>query len=271
MTLPDESRLIFDWATFGERRRAWPERVMLHDETLRDGLQSPVGHRPASGQESPAPPHDGGLRDRQRQRRAPRRRGARRAGDVRLCARDRRRPPPHPGRLRRPHDGADIADRGGRAAGRASRSRRSSSSAPPRQAVRRGVDDRVRMLKQPRRGRGLRGGEGLDVMYVTEDTVSADPDDLKVLLTAAIRRCDAGLPGDTVGPPRLTGAATRRFVRAIVDSLGESTSDRLARPPRPRPRPPEQLAAIEGGAPHSRDGDRGRGAHAATRRWTSSS
>ncbi|MGZ8780243.1 MAG: LeuA family protein [Thermoanaerobaculia bacterium] len=37
----EEGRLIFDWAKHGARSARWPARVMLYDETLRDGLQSP--------------------------------------------------------------------------------------------------------------------------------------------------------------------------------------------------------------------------------------
>ena len=33
--------LIFDWAGAGPRTTSWPAHVMLDDETLRDGLQSP--------------------------------------------------------------------------------------------------------------------------------------------------------------------------------------------------------------------------------------
>jgi 2-isopropylmalate synthase len=32
---------IFDWSKFGSRQTRWPAKVMLYDETLRDGLQSP--------------------------------------------------------------------------------------------------------------------------------------------------------------------------------------------------------------------------------------
>ena len=38
---PPESKLIFDWAAAGPRGASWPGNVMLDDETLRDGLQSP--------------------------------------------------------------------------------------------------------------------------------------------------------------------------------------------------------------------------------------
>ena len=41
MNQPDHSDLIFDWAQAGARRSRWPAHVMLDDETLRDGLQSP--------------------------------------------------------------------------------------------------------------------------------------------------------------------------------------------------------------------------------------
>jgi len=36
-----ENGLIFDWARAGPRITSWPAHVMLDDETLRDGLQSP--------------------------------------------------------------------------------------------------------------------------------------------------------------------------------------------------------------------------------------
>jgi 2-isopropylmalate synthase len=38
---PERDELIFDWAASGPQRVEWPEHVMLDDETLRDGLQSP--------------------------------------------------------------------------------------------------------------------------------------------------------------------------------------------------------------------------------------
>ena len=41
MNVPEESRLIFDWSKHGAREAHWPSPVMLYDETLRDGLQSP--------------------------------------------------------------------------------------------------------------------------------------------------------------------------------------------------------------------------------------
>jgi len=41
MSSNDEQRLIYDWAENGPRRPQWPAHVMIDDETLRDGLQSP--------------------------------------------------------------------------------------------------------------------------------------------------------------------------------------------------------------------------------------
>ena len=41
MNGPEQSSLIFDWAQSGSRQRDLPAHVMLDDETLRDGLQSP--------------------------------------------------------------------------------------------------------------------------------------------------------------------------------------------------------------------------------------
>ncbi len=64
---------------------------------------------------------------------------------------------------------------------------------------------------------------GLPVMYVTEDTTRARPEDLKRLYTAAVnagarRVCVA----DTVGHATPQGAAAViRFVRAVVDATGE--------------------------------------------------
>jgi len=40
MSVPEEG-LIFDWSRHGARETQWPARVLLYDETLRDGLQSP--------------------------------------------------------------------------------------------------------------------------------------------------------------------------------------------------------------------------------------
>jgi isopropylmalate/homocitrate/citramalate synthase len=65
-------------------------------------------------------------------------------------------------------------------------------------------------------------GEGLPVMYVTEDTTRADPDSLRALYSTAIR---AGAKrvciSDTVGHATPAGAAAVvRFIRTVVDECG---------------------------------------------------
>ena len=65
-------------------------------------------------------------------------------------------------------------------------------------------------------------GEGLPVMYVTEDTTRADPDTLRALYTTAIR---AGAKrvciADTVGHATPHGAAAVvRFIQSVIDECG---------------------------------------------------
>jgi 2-isopropylmalate synthase len=69
--------------------------------------------------------------------------------------------------------------------------------------------------------------EGLDVMYVTEDTTRADPQSLRVLLTTAIRAGAKRLcVADTVGHSTPNGAkAVVSFVKSIVAELGPGAAD----------------------------------------------
>jgi len=64
--------------------------------------------------------------------------------------------------------------------------------------------------------------EGLETMYVTEDTTRADPASLRVLFTTAIRAGARRLcVADTVGHATPHGAkALVRFVRSVIDELG---------------------------------------------------
>jgi 2-isopropylmalate synthase len=64
--------------------------------------------------------------------------------------------------------------------------------------------------------------EGLQVMYVTEDTTRADPESLRRLFTTAIRAGAARLCiADTVGHSTPAGArAVVRYVQSVVDDLG---------------------------------------------------
>jgi 2-isopropylmalate synthase len=80
-----------------------------------------------------------------------------------------------------------------------------------------------RLLRLTERGVGFAAEHGLPVMYVTEDTTRARPEDLRRLYTAAVeagarRVCVA----DTVGHATPEGARNLiRFVREVVDATGE--------------------------------------------------
>jgi len=65
-------------------------------------------------------------------------------------------------------------------------------------------------------------GEGLTVMYVTEDTTRADPDTLRRLYSTAIRAGASRVcVSDTVGHATPEGAAAVvRFIAAVVDECG---------------------------------------------------
>jgi 2-isopropylmalate synthase len=65
-------------------------------------------------------------------------------------------------------------------------------------------------------------GQGLTVMYVTEDTTRADPDTLRALYSCAIRAGAARVCiSDTVGHATPAGAAAvTRFVAGVVESCG---------------------------------------------------
>lgn len=67
-------------------------------------------------------------------------------------------------------------------------------------------------------------GEGLPVMYVTEDTTRADPETIRALYTTAIRcGAKAVCVCDTVGHSTPDGArAVVRFVKSIIEEQGEA-------------------------------------------------
>jgi 2-isopropylmalate synthase len=69
---------------------------------------------------------------------------------------------------------------------------------------------------------GFAAGEGLKVMYVTEDTTRADPDSLRVLYTTAIRAGASRLcVADTVGHATVNGArAVVHYVKGLIAELG---------------------------------------------------
>jgi isopropylmalate/homocitrate/citramalate synthase len=80
-----------------------------------------------------------------------------------------------------------------------------------------------RMLELSEKAVSFAARQGLPVMFVTEDTTRANPDDLRRLYTAAV---EAGARrvciSDTVGHATPTGAAAvTRFIRGVVDATGE--------------------------------------------------
>ena len=221
MTIPSEDRLIYDWAS-AEGAPPRPHAAMLDDETLRDGLQSPSVTDPpveikveilhlmnSLGIETA----DVGLPGA-----GPRQRGAverlcREIGDNRLrikanCA----------GRtvIADIQPMADVVQK----TGVPIEACLFIGSSPIRQYaeewgiehIRRHTEEAVRFGVQ----------QGLEVMYVTEDTIRSNPDDLRALLTAAVH---AGASRvclcDTVGAavPRGVGNLVR-WVKALLVELG---------------------------------------------------
>ncbi|MDH3495176.1 MAG: LeuA family protein [Gemmatimonadota bacterium] len=220
--LPAEEQLIYDWAAVGSEVPPRPQVAMLDDETLRDGLQSPSVTDPplalkveilhlmnALGIETA----DIGLPGS-----GPRQREA----VERLCR--------------------EIADHGLRI--RANCAARTMivdiqpiadvvqktgvpieacvfiGSSPIRQYAEEW--DLARILRHSREAVEFAVAEGLDVMYVTEDTIRAAPEDLRVLFTAAI---DAGAKRlclcDTVGAAVPRGVSNLvTWTRRVLSELG---------------------------------------------------
>ena len=224
MTEPSEQRLIHDWnvADGGEMRPA-RGRVELNDETLRDGLQSPSVRSPAIADkvrilhEMVALGIDAldlGLPGA----------GSHVVRDVLALARE-----IAGGRL---PIAANCAARTVEAdirpiveisqqAGIPIEAACFIGSSPIRQYAEGWTLDR--MLQLTEKAVAFAVAEGLPVMFVTEDTTRADPEDLRRLYTVAVeagarRVCIA----DTVGHATPNGArAVTRFIRQVVDATGE--------------------------------------------------
>ena len=221
---PSESDLIYDWnRAGGPDLRPARGRVELDDETLRDGLQSPSVRSPsiddklrmlhlmaALGIESAdiglpgAGPHV--ARDVERL--------AREIADQKL--------PIAPNCAAR----TVIADikpivEVMQKTGLAIEASCFLGSSPVRQYAEGWTLDR--MLRLTREAVEFAVKEGLPVMYVTEDTTRAAPEDLRRLYTEAVeagarRVCVA----DTVGHATPNGARNViRFIREVVDATGE--------------------------------------------------
>jgi len=212
--------LIYDWNTVGAPPE--PASVMLDDETLRDGLQSPSVRTPAIDQKirilhlidalgietadiglPGAGPHV--VRDVERL--------AREIVEAKLSVRA------NCAARTVEADIAPIAEIVQRT-GLAIEVGTFIGSSPIRQYAEDWTLDRLQRLTDDAVRFAVR--QGLDVMYVTEDTTRADPDSLRALYTTAIR---AGAKrvciADTVGHATPVGAAAVvRFVQSIVDECG---------------------------------------------------
>jgi 2-isopropylmalate synthase len=224
--LPEDG-LIYDWAMAGGSDRSRPRLAMLDDETLRDGLQSPSVTDPPTDIKIRILHLMNGLGIETADIGLPGAGPRQRDAVERLCR--------------------EIADAGLRI--RANCAARTMivdiqpiadvtqktgvpieacvfiGSSPIRQYAEEW--DLQHILRHTREAVGFAVREGLDVMYVTEDTVRSKPDDLRLLLTAGI---DAGAKRlclcDTVGAAVPWGVRNLvSWVRALLEQLG--VADRI--------------------------------------------
>ena len=220
--VPSEEQLIYDWSRHAGRAPARPPVAMLDDETLRDGLQSPSVVDPSLqtklkilhlmndlGIETA----DIGLPGSGPRQREAVERLCREIADQKLrikanCAARTMIVDIQPI--------ADVMQRTGVPLEAAV----FIGSSPIRQYAEEW--DLAHILRHTREAVTFAVAEGLDVMYVTEDTIRANPDDLRALLTAAI---DAGAGRvclcDTVGaavPPGVRNLV--EWVKALLEELG---------------------------------------------------
>ena len=214
-------RLIYDWNTV-EPTAAPLAPVMLDDETLRDGLQSPSVRTPTIDQKLQIlhlidalgiDTADIGLPGA----------GPHVARDVERLARE-----IDAAKLRvRPNCAArtmladitpivEIAQRTGVVIECCT----FIGSSPIRQYTEDWTLDHLQRLTEDAVSAGVK--EGLPVMYVTEDTTRADPESLRRLYTTAIRAGASRVCiADTVGHATPAGArAVVRFVQSVIDEAG---------------------------------------------------
>jgi 2-isopropylmalate synthase len=219
---PNEEHLIYDWATSGGTDVPAPRTVMLDDETLRDGLQSPSVTDPPTdvkvrilhlmdslGIETA----DVGLPGAGPRQRDAVERLCREIADCKLrikanCAARTMIVDIQPI--------ADVVQK----TGVPIEACVFIGSSPIRQYAEEW--DLEHVLRHTREAVEFAVREGLDVMYVTEDTIRAAPEDLRVLLTAGV---EAGARRlclcDTVGaavPHGVRNLVT--WVRRLLDELG---------------------------------------------------
>ena len=178
--------LIFDWAGAGPRTISWPVHVMLDDETLRDGLQSPSVTDPSVGakieilnfmENLGIETVDVGL---------PGAGTRQREAVLALCREisDRRmRIRPNCAARTMMVDIRPIAE-ASQLTGVPIEACLFIGSSPIRQYAEEWTVDQI--LRHTREAIRFAAKEGLEVMYVTEDTVRSSPEHLRILFAEAI-------------------------------------------------------------------------------------
>jgi 2-isopropylmalate synthase len=215
--------LLHDWNRAGPEPTPSGGAVELDDETLRDGLQSPSVRRPTVGEKVEILHHMEGLGIDAVNLGYPGA-GPQALADVVALAREidrsRMRIRPNCAGRTHPDDIYPIAEAQQRS-GVAIEAAVFLGSSP----IRRYVEgwDMDFLLRTTEEAVRLARSLGMEVMYVTEDTTRAEPEDLRRLYTAAIeagarRICLA----DTVGHATPWGVANLvRFIRGVVAETGE--------------------------------------------------
>ncbi len=224
MSGQDENRLVYDWAEDGPNRFEASSRVMLDDETLRDGLQSPSVTDPeledkvkilhlmdSLGIETA----DVGLPGAGHRQREAVERLCREIVENELNIR-----PNCAGRtlLVDIQPMAEVSQK----VGIGIEACVFIGSSPIRQYAEEW--DVERILRHTREAVRFAVKEGLDVMYVTEDTVRSSPDHLRVLLDGAV---DAGAKRvclcDTVGAAIPEGVKNLvSWTKSFLEKIGAS-------------------------------------------------
>ncbi|HEX9735957.1 MAG TPA: LeuA family protein [Thermoanaerobaculia bacterium] len=219
---PTNGAMVFDWAAAGPHRFTAPPVVMVNDETLRDGLQSPSATDPPIGAKieilhlmdelgiDAAAVGLPGAGERQRQ-----------AAEL-LCreiAASRLRIRPNCAGRTIDVDVAPIAELSQRT-GVAVEACLFIGGSPIRQYVEGWTVDTI--LRRLRGAIELAVREGLEVMFVTEDTTRSAPEHLRLFFTAAV---EAGAKRlcltDTAGAAIPEGALNLvAWARSLLDELG---------------------------------------------------
>jgi 2-isopropylmalate synthase len=222
MNSAEQSSLVFDWSSRGPRRVQWPSHVMIDDETLRDGLQSPSVTDPALESKVKILHLMESLGIETANVGLPGAGSRQREAATTLCReidRERMRTRPNCAARTMVVDIQPIAEIA-QSTGVPIEACLFIGSSPIRQyAEEWSLED---ILRHTREAIRFAVREGLQVMYVTEDTVRSSPDHLKTLFTAAIESgakrlclcdtCGAAVPG---GVFNLVS-----WVKSVIQELG---------------------------------------------------